>query len=167
MKEKFDGTNVNVYNRGAVGNNEGTEDYRDLNGKKTVVRYNNRAGSIPQDIIPMKDITETKNIMCSKPWETLYLDFDGEWRLCCNDWDDLISLGNIKDYGMHDHMWKNPKYIEYKWRLANGDRKLTPCNKCNAVPHPDLLSGYLERVETLKNWQPGWLRSVMKTLPYN
>ena len=168
IKEHFSGTNVWVYDRGTTGNNEGKTDQRvDGLGVVHKVRYNNRAGSIPQDVIPLTDVTETKNEICMKPWQTLYIDFDGEWRICCNDWTDLVSLGNIKDFGMYDHIWKNPKYIEYRWRLINGDRKLTPCNKCNAVPHPDFIENYKEAIKLLKSWDPAWLREVKETLPYN
>jgi len=151
--------NVSVQDRGTTGNNEVFLETRtNKSGTTTPVKYNNRAGSIPQDIIPMVNLSEAQGRSCGKVFDLIYLDYDGEWRLCCNDWDDLVSLGNIKEYSVFEHFWHNPIYNEYRWRLANGDRSLVPCNKCNASLRDE--SGWKKTFQPYVDANPRWIRSV-------
>ena len=151
-----------VHDRGTTGRNEPLQESRtNKHGNTTPVTYNSRAGSIPENIIPMKNLDDAKNKTCNKPFDMLYLDFDGEWRLCCNDWDDLISLGNLKDISIVKHMSNNNIFNEYRWRLANGDRSLTPCNICNASVKSDHAeSDFVHTFSQIVDMNPQWIRSV-------
>lgn len=151
--------NVVVHDRGTTGKNEILPETRTNRvNKTTAVTYNNRAGSIPQDIIPMKTLSDADGRSCYKPFDIMYLDLDGEWRICCNDWDDLVSLGNLKDISIHDHFYNNPLFNEYRWRLANGDRSLTPCNKCNASLRDEVE--WKEKFGVVADRNPEWMQSV-------
>jgi len=155
--------NVLVQDRGVTGRNEPKEEVRkSFKRGETKVYYNNRAGSIPDNAIPLKTLEETHNVICHKPFDVIYLDWDGTWRICCNDWGNPLEgnfgedFGNIQDISISDHIWRNPKMNEYRWRLLKGDRSLTPCDKCNAVPPPDMIDGYQELFTEIYDRKPIW-----------
>jgi len=129
---------VRVQDRGTTGKNEvGVEIRTNDVGHQSIVKYVNRSGAIPDNIIPMKSVSDAHGKTCRKPWTDVYIDVDGEYRLCCNDWTDLISFKNIREVSIEEHLLTEPKFKEYRFALGRGDRSLTPCNKCNAFIDDD------------------------------
>lgn len=164
-KEMAQFKNVVVHDRGTTGKNEHpTQTRTNTAGETSKVIYNNRAGSIPDNIIPMHDLDDVKNLPCVKPFDMIYLDWDGEWRLCCNDWYDLISFGNIKDWSINDLLFHNDRFNEYRWRLMNGDRSLQVCNKCNQKFNDDGWYGWWKRIKIKHNngKNPAWIDATKK-----
>ena len=84
----------------------------------------NRAGSFPTNQYP-------KDERCDTVFHKMFIDIDGTYRLCCEDWKEKISLGNIYEQGIVEYIENNEQLAEYRRRLIVGDRSLSPCNSCN------------------------------------
>ena len=52
--------------------------------------------------------------------------------LCCQDmYNRTVNFGNVKDTPLIE-LWKDSKLMEFREKLKNGDRSLSPCDNCNA-----------------------------------
>ena len=86
-------------------------------------RFTNRAGSFDPD-----KVYEGK---CDRVFEKLFIDWNGDYKLCCEDWKDHITLGNIEDETIFNYVTKNPTLAKSRRMLAEGRRDLSPCSKCS------------------------------------
>lgn len=86
--------------------------------------FTNRAGSFPINHQP--DLG-----YCDTPFLKIFIDYEGTYRLCCEDWKDKIEMGSIWNEPIADYIENNVKLKEYRKRLAEGDRSLTPCASCS------------------------------------
>lgn len=87
-------------------------------------RYTNRAGSFPTNYQP-----EEKR--CDVIFHKLFIDYNGVYRLCCEDWKDEISMGNIYNESILDYVEHNELLRKYRKSLVEGDRSNSPCNSCS------------------------------------
>lgn len=91
------------------------------------IKLTNRAGVVTignqAPIVPDK--------ICHYPAYSMMIDWDGEVRVCAQDWHRKISLGNINKESLLD-IWTSAKAREYRMALAHGRRGLDPCAGCNA-----------------------------------
>ena len=89
-------------------------------------RYNftNRAGSFPTNHMP-------DQLGCDNPFVKMFIDYDGIYRLCCEDWKDKVNLGNIFDQSILDYITTNKQLAEYRVMLAQGKRDCGPCTNCS------------------------------------
>lgn len=86
--------------------------------------FTNRAGSFKTNNIPSSSD-------CDMIFLKMFIDFDGTYRLCCEDWKEKISLGNIYDQTISEYIENNTILQKYRLKLAAGDRSLSPCNGCS------------------------------------
>jgi len=86
-------------------------------------KFTNRAGSFPTNYIP-------EHGHCEVIFVKLFIDYDGTYRVCCEDWKEKISMGNIKDQTIQDYVENNEELKDYRRRLINGDRTKLPCVNC-------------------------------------
>lgn len=86
--------------------------------------FTNRAGSFSTNHMP-------SYLGCDTPFVKMFIDWDGTYRLCCEDWKDKISMGNIFDQNIKDYINTNEKLNEYRKMLADGKRDISPCNVCS------------------------------------
>ncbi len=91
------------------------------------VKLTNRAGvvTIGNQLPVMPDK------VCHYPAYSMMIDWDGEVRVCAQDWHRKISMGSINREPLLD-IWLSPRAREYRMGLAHGRRGLDPCAKCNA-----------------------------------
>ena len=68
---------------------------------------------------------------CFYPSYQFLIDWNGDIFLCPQDWQRRQTMGNIMQSEFFD-IWKGPILSKYRKKLLIGDRKLNPCNKCNA-----------------------------------
>lgn len=94
--------------------------------------WKTRAGYIPDVVNGHKDFIHHKyGGLCHKPFEVVYIDYQGNYNLCCDVWKDIEVLGNIYDEPIKEYTASNPRLMEYRKRLAQGKRDMHPCKDCN------------------------------------
>lgn len=94
--------------------------------------YNNRAGTIENEIT----IINLEDNYCHKPFTNIFIDWNGDYNLCCNDWGEKIVLGNIANESIIDYYTKNAELDFYKQMLKSNMRSIEPCASCNARCSP-------------------------------
>jgi len=88
--------------------------------------YTNRAGSMGEKISKVIDRP------CYYPHYALYIDWNGDILLCCQDmYNRTIVFGNVKEKPIIE-IWKDKKFNEFREKLKNSDRSLSPCSSCTA-----------------------------------
>ena len=87
----------------------------------------NRTGTI--NIGNQPDINIKKK--CYYTAYQVLIDWNGDFFLCPQDWQRRMSMGNIMQKSFFD-IWNGKLLSKYRKKLLNGDRSLSPCNKCNA-----------------------------------
>jgi MoaA/NifB/PqqE/SkfB family radical SAM enzyme len=70
---------------------------------------------------------------CYLPFYRLFIDWNGDIILCCEDWRKITK--NILKLNINTHnikeIWLSEVLNKYRTRLKEGDRSLSPCNSCN------------------------------------
>lgn len=94
------------------------------------ITLNNRAGMMENAEFKISNISVPSNNPCYIPSYTLLFDYLGDVLLCPNDWGKKYILGNLKNETLLD-IWFGEKNIEYRKKLASGNRKFSPCNVCD------------------------------------
>jgi MoaA/NifB/PqqE/SkfB family radical SAM enzyme len=78
---------------------------------------------------------------CTVIFERLFIDWNGDYNLCCHDWYEKIVLGNVRTESIADYVETNETLIYYKNKLVDGNRKdLTVCKNCDKscpIQNPD------------------------------
>lgn len=97
--------------------------------------YTNRAGNIGfehlSDISKQKLMKSGKSA-CFYTHYSMMIDWNGDALLCCQDmYNRTVNFGNVKDKSLVD-IWTDAKLTEFRNKLKNGDRSLSPCSNCNA-----------------------------------
>ena len=97
--------------------------------------YTNRAGNIEYDQlseISKEKLTKSKNFACYYTHYSMYIDWNGDALLCCQDmYNRTLTFGNVKEKNIFD-IWKDAKLMEFRKKLKEGDRSSSPCSNCNA-----------------------------------
>ena len=93
------------------------------NGKYFKYAFNNRAGWFSEEVV---------NSPCYHPMRQIFIDYHGNYQMCCNDWKYQIKIGNIHERGMIDMYLNDPKMNRIRWALLNGQRReILPCSMCD------------------------------------
>ena len=97
--------------------------------------YTNRAGNIGfehlSDIARQK-LMESGKSACFYTHYSMMIDWNGDALLCCQDmYNRTVKFGNVKDKSLVD-IWTDAKLMEFRNKLKNGERSLSPCSNCNA-----------------------------------
>jgi radical SAM protein with 4Fe4S-binding SPASM domain len=74
---------------------------------------------------------------CLRPSSALVVNWKGNVVLCCHDFYQSCSFGNVKEQSLSD-IWYGPEFSEYRKQLAAGNRTIakicTNCDDEGAVP---------------------------------
>lgn len=109
--------------------------------------WKTRAGYIPDQVNPEPDYNHAAyGGLCHKPFEVVYINWNGDYNLCCDVWHDIEVLGNIFDQPIKEYTTKNPRLLEYRKRLLQGKRDMSPCKDCNIQCSVEFLT----RLEDLR-----------------
>ena len=93
------------------------------------VKLTNRVGTVSVGNQPdVKDYSKNK---CFYTAYQMLIDWNGDVFLCPQDWQRRQTMGNIMQTDFFD-IWSGPILSKYRRQLLKGDRKLNPCNQCNA-----------------------------------
>ena len=94
--------------------------------------WKTRSGYIPDQINPEPQYNHhIYGEMCHKPFEVVYINWNGDYNLCCDVWKDIEAISNIFDEPIKDYTTKNKRLNEYRSTLIKGKRSMSPCNECN------------------------------------
>lgn len=67
---------------------------------------------------------------CIRPFNQLYVHFNGNAVLCCCDWKGEVVFGNLLEKSLSE-VWYGPVAAKYREKLARKDRRLKLCAVCN------------------------------------
>ena len=76
---------------------------------------------------------------CAKPFRDMFISWDGDLAICCNDFRKSLDLPNIKDGSIED-LWNCGYFQSLRKILFWDGRKVYPCNVCD---HPAYRVGLL------------------------
>tara|TARA_R110001583_G_scaffold194567_2_gene365777 strand:+ start:1419 stop:2312 length:894 start_codon:yes stop_codon:yes gene_type:complete len=97
--------------------------------------YTNRAGNIGfkhLSEVAKNKLMKSGKSACYYTHYAMMVDWNGDILLCCQDmYNRTVKFGNVKDKLLID-TWKEGKLMEFRNKLKNGERSLSPCNNCNA-----------------------------------
>jgi len=83
--------------------------------------FNNRAGYVQEG---------TLHNQCYLPFYKLFIDWNGDVLLCCNDWNKTVKSGNVNKKPL-DELWHSKAFNDIRDNLKIGKRCDKPCDKCN------------------------------------
>lgn len=86
-----------------------------------------------------KDIYEDefkkiKRKFCNQLWQRLFISWNGDVAMCCNDWEPKIVLGNVKDNSLFD-IWHSKKLNNI--RKIHKNNKINSIDVCSKCTNPD------------------------------
>jgi radical SAM protein with 4Fe4S-binding SPASM domain len=102
-------------------------DYVEVDNQVIPTNYTNRAGAITNDLT---DGVFFDN-RCDAPIRQLYIDWNGDYNLCCHDWSTKLVLDNIHTTGLIEYVLHNQQLARFRNQLSRGKRKEEPCASCN------------------------------------
>jgi len=97
-----------------------------VNQKPWDVDLTNRAGNVPWSQIPDSPITA----FCLRPYDQIYIGYDGRVILCCQDWKFEEVMGNVSQQSLWE-IWNNVKYCNVRRMLFQRSRNRFVCKKCD------------------------------------
>ncbi len=112
------------------------------------LKLTNRAGSIKT--INLVELNKPLNRPCFYPFYKMFIDWNGDCLICCNDWNREKKLGNVFKTPISE-IWDSEEMRSLREDLIVGDRSNKPCNKCDA-------DGMLHGRESVKVFEKiyGW-----------
>jgi MoaA/NifB/PqqE/SkfB family radical SAM enzyme len=90
--------------------------------------FTNRAGAVK---LNEEKITEYKTNKCYLPFYKLFIDWNGDIIVCCEDWFKLSKTAlNINTHSLEE-IWTSDFLNTYRKNLKEGNRNLKVCNRFN------------------------------------
>lgn len=107
--------------------------------------FNNRAGYFKEQDRRFENLDYTNIVKlpngrsvniadspCWHPMRQIFIDYEGNYQMCCNDWSSQIKIGNVTERSLIDMYLNDEKINRIRWRLLNKDRKtILPCYMCD------------------------------------
>ena len=97
--------------------------------------YTNRAGNIGFEHlseIAKEKLMKSGKSACFYTHYAMMIDWNGDALICCQDmYNRTVKFGNVKNKPLIE-IWQDGKLTEFRNKLKNGERSLSPCNNCNA-----------------------------------
>lgn len=91
------------------------------------VKLTNRVGTI--NIGNQQEVIKEKK--CYYTSYQVLIEWNGDIFLCPQDWQRRIPMGNMMQKSFFE-IWNSAILNKYRKKHLNGDRSLSPCDKCNA-----------------------------------
>jgi len=108
--------------------------------------YNNRAGSVENKFTHNDPHHPVLGLFCEKPFTVIYINYNGDYNLCCNEWFNPTILENVYSQPLNTYIKQNEKLKQFQQDLAKGQRSYSPCKSCNKPVHPSAEKYLLEHV---------------------
>lgn len=100
-------------------------------GEHPTRKLHNHSGSNPQGEAVREPLKKT----CTKPFREMSITWNGEVRLCCEDWVGDYVCGQIDAYHTPPTLasiWRGPEFEAARTFLQNKDRSFGACKNCDA-----------------------------------
>ena len=94
------------------------------------ITLSNRSGMMENAEFSIQSLKEPLKQKCYYPHYTFFMDYTGEVLVCSHDWGKKLVVGNLQNQSFKE-IWLGKKFEFARKRLGNGDRKFSPCNKCD------------------------------------
>jgi len=99
--------------------------------KETEMLLNNRGNKFTIPLIG--DLNPPKHGTCIRPVEDITVNWNGDYILCCEDWDN-IKLGNVHEETFKEFYYENENFVKYRDQLNQGIRA-GQCEGCSYPGH--------------------------------
>jgi hypothetical protein len=86
----------------------------------------NRSGNVPD----ARHLAAPLPLGCERPFQQMYVNYQGEAVLCCNDWRFEVVMGDTATSTLGD-IWQNAKYQVYRHHLQRQNRAMPLCATCD------------------------------------
>lgn len=96
-------------------------------GEHPTRKLHNHAGSNPGLEVPREPLAKT----CTKPFREMSVTWNGEVRLCCEDWVGDYVCGNAGDESLAE-IWRGPAFEAARAMLQSKRRDFGACKNCDA-----------------------------------
>lgn len=119
-------------------------------GKEWRHAFNNRAGYFKKKKWwSQTSKTTVTEAACWHPIRQIFIDFDGNYQMCCNDWLNQIKIGNVHERSLIDMYINDPKVNRIRWHLLNNKRdRILPCANCDDIQ--GLQKGTVDTINAFK-----------------
>ena len=87
----------------------------------------NHTGGNPQGAVLREPLRKT----CTKPFREVTICWDGEVRLCCEDWVGRYVCGNVNSENSLRKIWYGDEFRAARAKLQNKERDFGACQKCD------------------------------------
>lgn len=95
---------------------------------------------------------------CVRPDEDITINWNGDYILCCEDWDHK-ALGNVHKESLHEYYTKNETLLQYRDKLNNNIR----CGQCEGCGYPG-NNKYMGNKPWLKDYSQDWWDNINERL---
>lgn len=108
---------------------------------------NNRAGLIASD----KNVYD--NTPCVHPIKNIFINFDGSYELCCNDWNHKTTVDNVNQKNILEIYLTNARLNRTALKLLTGERSCEKaCSECdNPWYHEHIIEDVMNDPEAIYN----------------
>ena len=94
------------------------------------ITLSNRAGMMANAQHKLATPDSPLDKRCNYPHYTFFMDYNGDVLLCPHDWGKKLVVGNMNESDFIE-VWLGPAFTTARRRLADGDRRFSPCNLCD------------------------------------
>lgn len=101
----------------------------DKNGRLFRIMDNHCGAASPEDYSERR-----VNKRCQKPFRLLFIRWDGQVCLCCDDFRGQYKIGNVSDFDTITELWNSPAFQAARIMLFIGKREFKPCYGCSYSP---------------------------------
>lgn len=88
---------------------------------------NNRSGAV-ENISKIKTFPLQKK--CNFPFYKMFIDWNGDVLICCNDWLRKKIIMNVMNSSIDD-IWLSKEFNDIRKKLSVGNREDSPCSSCD------------------------------------
>ena len=90
-------------------------------------KFSNRGGYLNGDKVVMTH-------PCAFIFQKMFINWNGDYNLCCDDWDKQIVMSNINEMNLKDYINKNKKLHDYRTKhIMSGRHRLEICANCTRL----------------------------------
>ncbi len=94
------------------------------------ITLSNRAGMMSNAAYKIDSPIEPLREKCFYPAYTFFVDYLGDVLICGHDWGKKYIVGNMNN-GDFWKIWTSERFMNARKKLLDGDRLISPCNKCD------------------------------------